>query len=58
VTPQKAPMTGNSRLNYGRIETQKRPIVVPKAPGHKPNAHSVGGSGLGGIKPGMANGKL
>jgi len=51
-------MTGNSRLNYGRIETQKRPIVVPKAPGHKPNAHSVGGSGLGGIKPGMANGKL
>ena len=51
-------MAGNNRLNYGKIETQKRPIVATKGPGHKPNAQSLGGSGLSGSKRGMANGKV
>ena len=51
-------MPGNARLSYAKIEAQKRPVGAPKAPGHKPNAHSVGGSGVGGLKAGMANGKV
>ena len=58
MTPQKAPLSGNARLSYAKIEAQKRPLGVPKAPGHKPNAHSAAGSGAGGLKAGMANGKV